>query len=157
MIRLMRVTPLDILQREFATVRKGLDADEVRTFLEETRESLEAVLRENQRLREEIARRDQEIAELRSSETEIKQTLMLARRLGEDVERGARREADVLVGEARLEAERILMTATDERRALQDDVVRLRASRIRLTADLRALVESHARLLDELDRDPGGA
>lgn len=151
----MRVTPLDILQKQFTANRKGYEPDEVRAFLEETRESWEETLRENQRLREEIAKRDAEIAALRETESDVAATLSLARRVADDLERGARREADVVVGEARLEAERILYAATDERRALSGDLVQLRASRARLAEELRAIVNSHAALLDALDQSFG--
>ena len=151
----MRVTPLDILQRKFTESRKGYEQDEVRAFLDQVRETLEDVLRENQRLKEEIQRKDSEIASMRDAESDLKQTLTLARRVAEDLERGARREADVLLGEARLEAEKILMSATDEHRVLQEDLMRLRANRARLSAELRAVVNTHARILDELERANG--
>lgn len=153
----MRVTPLDILQRKFTESRKGYEVDEVRAFLDQVRETLEDVLRENQRLKEEINRKDGEIASMRDAESDLKQTLTLARRVAEDLERGARREADVLLGEARLEAEKILMSASDEHRALQEDLMRLKANRARLSAELRAVVNTHARILDELERAQGGA
>lgn len=153
----MRVTPLDILQRQFRESRKGYEQDEVRAFLDQVRETLEDVLRENQRLREDIQRKDAEIASMRDAESDLKQTLTLARRVAEDLERGARREADVLLGEARLEAEKILMVATDEQRALHEDLMRLRASRARLSAELRAVVNTHARILDDLDRAAGNS
>ena len=60
----MRVTPLDIIQKQFTANRRGYEPDEVRSFLEETRETLEDLLKENQRLREQIARFEAEIAEL---------------------------------------------------------------------------------------------
>ena len=151
----MRVTPLDILQRQFRESRKGYEQDEVRAFLDQVRETLEEVLRENQRLREEGLRKDADIAQMRDAESDLKQTLTLARRVAEDMERGARREADVLLGEARLEAEKILMSATDEHRSLQEDLMRLRGSRARLSAELRAVVTTHARILDEIDRANG--
>ena len=153
----MRVTPLDILQRQFRESRKGYEQDEVRAFLDQVRETLEDVLRENQRLREDIQRKDAEIASMRDAESDLKQTLTLARRVAEDLERGARREADVLLGEARLEAEKILMVATDEQRSLHEDLMRLRASRARLSAELRAVVNTHARILDDLDRAGGNS
>lgn len=151
----MRVTPLDILRKQFKTAKNGVDGDEVSAFLEQIRESMEDLLRENQRLREEIGRKDAEISGLRDAETDLKQTLVLARRLAEDLERGARREADVILGEARLEAERVLRSASDEHRALQGDVVRLRTSRVRLAAELRAVVTAHGRLLEDLERSFG--
>lgn len=151
----MRVTPLDILQRQFQVVRKGYDEDEVRAFLDATRESMEELLKENQRLREELHRKDGEVNELRAAESDLKATLTLARRLSEDLARGARREADVVVGEARLEAERIVLAANDERRSLQEEVLRLSAARARLSAELRAVVSAHSQLLDAWEQDQG--
>ena len=64
----MRVTPLDIIQKQFTANRRGYEPDEVRAFLEEIRETMEDLLKENQRLREQMARFEAEIAELRSEE-----------------------------------------------------------------------------------------
>ena len=65
--------------------------------MEEIRETMEDLLKENQRLREQIARFEAEIAELRSEEHEVKETLQLARQVKEEMERTARRESDVVV------------------------------------------------------------
>ena len=110
------------------------------------------MLKENQRLREEIGKREAEITDLRGNETDIKHTLQLARRLGEDLERGARREADVIVGEARLEAERVLMAAAEERRELQAEIVRLRSNRMRMMAEMRAVVDAYGRMIDDMEQ-----
>jgi len=149
----MRVTPLDIIQKQFSANRRGYDPDDVRGFLEEVRETMEDLLKENQRLREQIARRDAEIGELRESEHEVKETLLIARRVREDMERTARREVDVMIGEARLESERIMMAATDERREIQAEIVRIRGQRAQLTAELRAILETHGRLLGDMEQE----
>ena len=41
----MRVTPLDIIKKEFTPSRKGLDGIEVRDFLENVRETLDDLLK----------------------------------------------------------------------------------------------------------------
>jgi cell division initiation protein len=149
----MPVTPLDILQKQFGPARKGgYDPDEVHRFLDGVRESLEATLRENLRLREELLARDQELADLRAESGEIKEALVMARRLVTEMEASARREADLLVGEARLEAERILSASHDEQRALQEANVRLRSMRLHHIGQLRALVAAQSQMLDELER-----
>lgn len=154
----MRVTPLDIIQKQFAPARRGgVESDEVREFLDQVRESMETLLKENQGLRDELGRKDNEIADLRDKESDIKTTLMLARQVKDDMERGARREADVIVGEARLEAERILMAASEERRELQADLVRLRSGRARLLADLRGVLDSYARVVSEMEQEAPAA
>lgn len=150
----MRVTPLDIIQKQFGPARRGgYDSDEVRAFLDEVRDALEESLKDNQRLREQLQRRESEIVELRSGEGDIKDTLLLARRLSEDMERAARREADVILGEARLESEKVLQTAAEERRALQAELVRLRSTRIKMVADLRGLIDGYGRMVDAIDAE----
>lgn len=148
----MPLTPLDVLQKQFGPARKGgYDPDEVHRFLDEVREAWEAALAENMRLREEVRGRDEAILRLRAEQDEIKDTLLLARRLTVDLENNARREADVLLGEARLESERILAVATEEHRTLQEDVLRLKAARLNHLAQMRALLEAQQRMLDELE------
>ena len=149
----MRVTPLDIIQKQFTANRRGYEPDEVRSFLEETRETLEDLLKENQRLREQIARFEAEIAELRSEEHEVKETLQLARQVKEEMERTARRESDVVLGEARLEAEKIIMAAGDEKRDIQAELVGLRSQKAQLFGEMRGIIETHIRLLDDLDAE----
>jgi len=153
----MRVTPLDIIQKQFAANRRGYDPDEVRGFLEETRETMEDLLKENQRLREQIARFEAEIAELRSEEHEVKETLQLARQVKEEMQRTARRESDVVLGEARLEAETILMAAADERKDIQGELVRLRSQKAHLLGEMRGIVDTHIRLLDDMESEANAA
>jgi cell division initiation protein len=147
----MRVTPLDIIKKEFTPSRKGVDSDEVSQFLESVRETLDGLLKENQRLREVVKRRDGEISSLKGEESSIKDTLVLARRLTEDLERKARRESDLIVGEARLEAQRILMSAADERRNLQGELTQLRLTKVKVVTDIKAVLDAHSRLLNDME------
>ncbi len=147
----MRVTPLDIIQKEFRLVKKGFDQAEVRGFLEELRESLEEALKENQRLRQVLVARDNEIATLREAEQGIKDTLILARQLADDVRRGAHREADVIVGEARIEAEQVLAAAHDEYRKVLEQVLRLESARSQQVARMRAFLESQVNLISQME------
>jgi DivIVA domain-containing protein len=150
----MALTPLDILQKQFGPARKGgVEPDEVHRFLDDVREAWEGSLKENLRLREELRALEATIDALRGEQDEIRQTLLLARRMTIDLENTARREVDVLVGEARLEAERILATAHEERRALQEDLVRLKSTRLHHLAQMRALVEAHGRMLDAIETE----
>ena len=143
----MRVTPIDIIKKEFRTARNGFDRQDVESFLKDVRATLEEILNENQRLRELVSLRDEEIAELRGEETSIKDTLLLARRLTEDLERRARREADLIIGEARLEAQKIIMVTADERRDLQREIVELQAQKVRMIAEIEAVLSAHSQML----------
>jgi cell division initiation protein len=149
------LTPLDILQKQFGPARRGgYEPDEVQRFLDEVREAWESALKENQRLRDELRALDEAVEALRAEQDEIRQTLVLARRLATDVESNSRREAEVVVGEARLEAERILAAAHEERRTLQEEVVQLRSARIHHINQMRALIDAHTRMLHAFE-SPG--
>jgi cell division initiation protein len=148
----MALTPLDILQKQFGPARRGgYEPEEVHGFLDAVREAWEASLKETQRLRDELRALDVAVESLRAEQDEIRQTLLLARRMSVELENTARREADVLIGEARLEAERILAAAHEERRSLQEDVVQLKSTRLHHLGQLRALVDAHGRMLDALE------
>jgi cell division initiation protein len=147
----MRVTPIDILQKEFTPSKKGFDPDEVKAFLEETRETLENVLTENQSSKISLAVQEKEIAKLRANEDEIKETLLVARKLTEDMSSQARREADLILGEARLEAQRVLTQAHDEHRDLLQEVVHLKGQRLQLIAGIRGVLDAQSRLMDEIE------
>ena len=147
-------TPLDILQKQFGPARRnGYEPAEVHAFLDQVRESLEASLRESLRLREELHRRDEDIAALRAESGDIKEALILARRLALDMENTARREADLIVGEARLEAEQLLALSRDEERLLTEHIIRLKTARIHNVAQMRAFLSAQNRILDELERE----
>lgn len=148
----MALTPLDVLQKRFEPARKGgYDPEEVHRFLDEAREAWEGSLKENLRLREELGALDDAVDTLRGEQDEIRQTLILARRMAVDLENTARREVDVLVGEARLEAERILAAAHEERRSLQEELVHMKSTRLHHLAQMRALVDAHGRMLDAIE------
>ena len=149
----MRITPLDILQKDFSSNKKGLDPDEVRAFLEEIRETLEDVLKENHEQKISLAAQEKEISTLKKNEDEIKETLLVARKLTEDMSSQARREADLILGEARLEAQRVLTQAHDEHRDLLQEVVHLKGQRLQLVAGIRAVLDAQTRLMDELEAE----
>ncbi len=150
----MAVTPLDILQKQFGPARRGgYEPAEVHAVLDQVREALEASLREGLKLREALLDRDRELASLRAESGDIKEALVLARRLAVDMENNARREADLVIGEARLEAEQVLAASRDEERTLQGHLMRLRTSRTHHLAQMRAFLDAQRRILDELERE----
>ena len=52
----MKVTALDLRQQRFQTVMRGYDRGEVNAFLSEAADDYENALRDNERLRQELAK-----------------------------------------------------------------------------------------------------
>ena len=89
----MRITPLDIQQKQFPMRFRGFDVEEVYAFLEVVREQMEDLLRENAMLKEQVQRAENQIKEYRDMETTLRETLMTAQQMVEDYKTNARKEA----------------------------------------------------------------
>jgi cell division initiation protein len=62
----MRITPLDIQQKQFPVKFRGFDEEEVDSFLELVREEMEELLRDNASLREESKKYEKQVKEYKS-------------------------------------------------------------------------------------------
>lgn len=146
-----RITPLDIINKDFEVVRKGYDVDEVATFLDGVRDELEETLKEKKKLEDQLRDKDQEIRRMQENEGQIKDTLVLAKKLSEDLETNSRREADLVLGEARLEAQRVISSSHDEHGRMMQDVHRLKGLRARLLAEIKAVLDTHTAMLESVE------
>jgi len=151
--RTVNVTPLDLRQAKFATAMRGFDREAVTTFLLEASEGYEQALRENERLRQEIARLEGALGQYRDLEGSLRSTLMTAQKTADDVREGARKMAEDVREQAVLEAARIVREAegradqvVQKAQARQEDMQRetdlLRMKRREAEVNLEALIGS---------------
>jgi cell division initiation protein len=146
----MSLTPVEIRhvklgRRLFGYERKGTDwllADIVTSF--------EEVWRERADLRDEIEELGGELARQKEIEGALRNTLISAERMAEDVRGQARREADVIISEARSVARSIVSGAENEREQIHGEIRRLRTLEVDVRADYRAFLVA---ALDRLEGD----
>jgi cell division initiation protein len=146
----MRLTPLDIQQKQFARTLRGYDPREVRQFLEFCSDEFEELVRETIELREEVRGRDRQLAEVREREHALQEALVSARRLADEMREQARKDAEVIVAEAELQAERIVQDAHARRTTLIGELTDLKQQKIAFETRIRAEAESHLKLLEAL-------
>lgn len=127
----MDLKPVDIRNRKFRTAMRGYATEEVDEFLAQVADAFAAALQEGDRLGREVARLEALTAGFQKTEEAIKSALVLAQQAAEDTRVSARGQAEQIVERARQEA--------DAERARLAEV---RADRVRVTAELRALLES---------------
>ncbi|HEX5132491.1 MAG TPA: DivIVA domain-containing protein [Candidatus Krumholzibacteria bacterium] len=149
----MRITPLDVRKQEFRKVMRGLDADEVYAFLATVADEYEAVLNDNRALRERVLELDDKVQEYRSIERTLRDTLLTAERVTVESKDNARREANIIVKEAQLEAEKALRDITGEAARLRQEVQRLRSQRDAYLAKMKVVAESHVKFIEAAERD----
>jgi cell division initiation protein len=148
----MRITPLDIQQKQFPMKIRGFDVEEVYAFLEVIREEMEDLLRENASLKESVQRLENQLKEHKDMETTLKETLMTAQQMVEDYKTNARKEAELVVKEAELRSDSILKEAQEKVIKIHEDIVDLKGIRRHFKEEIKRLVESHLKML-EFDRE----
>jgi cell division initiation protein len=146
----MRITPLDLRNHVFPRRMTGYAREEVDDFLRMVAEDYESALREVQKQREQLARLQARIEELSAHEQVLQDTLTTAQKLSEDLKRTAIKEAEVIVSEAEIKGEKVLDAAHRRAASLAEDIREMKQLKGRLSASVRAAIETHLGLLESL-------
>jgi cell division initiation protein len=149
----MNLTPLDVTQKQFRRVLRGLDPAEVEAFQALVASELEALVRENLALGERAQRLADEVAELRGRERTLQETLVTAQKASEEIREAARKEAEITISDAELQAEKIVQGAHARFLRIVDDINELKRQRVQFETNVRTLAESHLKLIEAM-RDP---
>jgi cell division initiation protein len=144
----MRITPLDIQQKQFSTRLRGFDMEEVDSFLELIREEMEELLRENANLREEARRFEKQLKEYKSMETTLRDTLMRTQQMADDYHNNAKKDAELVKREAEMQAQEILRDAQEKVVKIHEDITDLKGVRRHFKEELRRLIDSHVRMIE---------
>jgi cell division initiation protein len=125
----MKVTPLDLRQQKFRTAMRGYDRAEVESFLNETAEDYEQALRDADRLRDELTRAQASLDEHRESERNLRNTLLTAQRLADEIKQNAEAEGKRLVREAEGRSDLLLQKTQARFEEVQREIDGLRLKR----------------------------
>src|SRR4051794_33470573 len=105
------LTPLDIQRQTFSRAFKGYNSDEVRAYLQLIAEEIERLVKDVDRLSRENAMLRGELDEHNARERILKDTLLSAQKVSEDVKANALKEAELIVKDAELLSERLTAQA----------------------------------------------
>ena len=133
------LTPMDIHAKEFGRSFRGFNENEVNDFLNEVMQAYTDVIEENERLRAEVARERETVADFRRIEQSMRETLAVAQKTAEDMTASAKRSADLMLETAAQEAQNLQREATLQAKAQLDAA----ADRV------RAVVAEYERLVRE--------
>ena len=147
----MKLTPLDLQQKSFRRTRLGgVDEREVRAFLDLCAKEMEELTRKLNKQDEELRRREARINEFRDREQLLQQTLTTAQRLAEEMKANTRKEADIVVSEAELQAEKIIANAQAKRMQLIQEIDELKRAKAGFVQQLQSLLDTHRSILDHV-------
>lgn len=142
----MKITPLDIQQQQFkGKMLGGLDPNDVDAFLQTVAAEMEGLVRENNELKEQQARHNREMADMGEKEKDLRETMLAAQRITEDMKANAQKEASLIVSEAELKAERIVADAEKRLVEIKVRIEEMRRQKIQFEASLKGLLDSFGR------------
>jgi cell division initiation protein len=137
---MQNLTPLEIQKQSFARKLKGFDPNEVRAYLQMVAEEIESLLKDVDRLSRENVMLREDLDDHNQRERILKDTLLSAQKVSEEVKSNARKEAELIVKDAELLSERLVSQAmnrvADLERTIQDLKVERRSARNKLSATL---------------------
>lgn len=143
-----QLTPHDIRGHEFPRAFRGYDPALVESFKQRVSEEFERVLRERAQLEERARGFQEQLRAFRERERAMNEALLAAQQLRLDAEQQARKDADLIVREAKVEALRQLNEAQGEDRVLRERTDAGKRQFAAFLANFRALLE---RQLGEVD------
>jgi cell division initiation protein len=138
----MKVTPLDLRQQRFKTVMRGYDRGEVQAFLLEVADDYENALREMDRLRQDVNKLDAVLGEHRGQERNLRNTLLTAQKLADEVKENAQTEAGLIIREAEGQRDLILQKAQSRLEDMHREIESLRLKRREAENDIESLLRT---------------
>lgn len=149
----MKLTPIDINNKEFKRGIRGYNSDEVDEFLDEVVENYEELYKENSKLKETIERLKDKVEHYEKLEVTIQNTLLLAQNAAEQARETSQKEADLIINNANETAQKILDKAHNDVIGINDEYERVKEEFIKFRAKFRGFMNTQLQTFDELEKD----
>ena len=144
----MNISPLDLRQQRFRKAVRGFDPVEVTSLLTAVADDYEQALRETDKLRTELGRMETLLSEHREHEKSLRNTLMTAQRLADEIKEHAEQEAKRVVREAEARADLMLQKSAIRLEDVQREIDGLKLKRREVETSLEATIQTLRNTLD---------
>lgn len=145
------LTPVDIRAQEFHRSLRGYDPASVEEFRQRIADEVERLLRERAQMEERLQSFREQLKTFREREKALNEALVAAQLLRADTEQAARREAELLVREARAQGDQMLQEARAAEQAVRRDMEGAQRQFTAYLAGFRTLLERYLSEVDALE------
>jgi DivIVA domain-containing protein len=151
------LTALDVRRYDFGNALRGYDRVRVDQFRDQVAEELERLTRANQDLDQKARNFHEQLKSFRDRDKALNDALVSAQQLRGDIREQAEREAQLIVREARAEAERNLAQVREDVRRAEEELHKLWRSRRGYLTQLRTQVERQLAEIRAAESEPAPA
>ncbi len=148
----MALTPLEVRKQEFKKGMSGYNVQEVRNFLNLVADELESQARQNATFTERIKELDAKIEDYRRMEKLLQDTLTTTQQATNQLRENAKKEAETIVEQSKLEGERMLQSIRDEESRLRQELGILESQKMALVSELKGTLETYLKMLEQLEK-----
>ena len=149
----LRLTAMDIYQQEFRKIFRGFDPNEVESFLEVVARAFEEINHENETLKNRIANLEEQIEEYRKKEESVHLALLRLQKFVEDTEDSAKKETELRIREAKIQAGQIIREAQDKANKIREDIFRLQNEKEKFIAEYAAFLHTQLKIISEIEKE----
>ncbi|MBI5042895.1 MAG: DivIVA domain-containing protein [Nitrospirae bacterium] len=149
----MKITPLDIQQKNFGVKFRGFNVKEVNSFLDLITREFEAIIKENNYLKEELAKKEAKILDFKKKETTLKDTLMNAQQVVENLKGNAQKEAELIIKEAELKADSLIKDAHKEIANLKKELNDLKKQKMLYLEKIKGIIRTFQKMISMEEED----
>ena len=146
--RRMKISPLDLRQLRFRTALRGFDRAEVAALLAEVADDYEFALREVDNLRQEVSKMEALLNQHREHERDLRNTLVTAQRLSDDIRANADAQAKQVVREAEGRSDLLLQKTQARLEDVQREIDGMKLKRREVENSLEASISALRSTLD---------
>ena len=143
------IMPIDIDKKEFSRDKRGYNSREVDEFLDIIVADYEKILNDNRSMAHKIKALEKQLEEAQKDDNAMLETLETAKKLMSDISASAERRAQLMMRDAELEAENMMLDAKVTVRQLNEEHAALSNKIRRLRANFRKMLENEIASLDD--------
>lgn len=137
---------------KFSTSFSGYKKEEVNKFLDDVIKQVESMINNMKSKDLEIERLNKELEHYKNLESTFNRALLIAEDAGQQIRNTARQESINIVEDAKRNADRIINNALLKAEKTEQDAERLRRNIITFKRRLRDILENQLELVDDIDR-----
>ena len=142
---------MDIHNKTFSKGLRGYSEEEVNDFLQQIVADYEQIYREHREMAEQMDQMKTKLANYERISETMSNTLQLAKDTAESVKKNAKRDADILVSNARAQSKRQIQEAEDSRRKLVENMIRTEGNMKTYIGKIRKDLMLALAAIDQLD------
>ncbi len=156
----MRISAIDIKKQEFKKSFRGYDVGEVEAYLDTVANQFENLWRENENLKEQLLRVEEEMKELdgeievyRENEKTFQKAIVKSQDMAEEVLENAKKRAELITKEAEILVSKTKLSAQEEFVNLKTELEELRVKNESIIDEIKNFLIEKLNTLEEYSRN----